>query len=75
MFQVVIQNDRCKGCGLCIFICPKKILDRSDKINSKGYYSVEIKDINKVVCIGCASCAKMCPDSVISIFKDEEDKD
>ncbi len=38
-----------------------------DKINAKGYSPVEIVDMD--ACISCASCAKMCPDAVLSIYK------
>ena len=73
MFKVTFREERCKGCGLCIDTCPKKIIFESNKLNEKGYYCVEIIEEGIVKCIGCASCAKMCPDSVISIYKYEED--
>lgn len=65
-----INEEYCKGCGLCVFICPKKILKLSlDTTNSKGYTPVKITDVNQ--CIGCLSCAMMCPDTVIRIEKND----
>ncbi len=59
--------------------CPKKIINLSAKINSKGYFTANIEEIDKDKCIGCASCAKICPDSVITIEKvlevDDGEKD
>ena len=26
MAKVTINQDRCKGCGLCVSVCPKKVL-------------------------------------------------
>ena len=67
-FTITINEDRCKGCGLCARECPKKIVALSKtKINSKGYRPAEITDIEE--CIGCASCARPCPDAVIEIVK------
>ncbi len=66
MAKITLNEDRCKGCGLCVQVCPKKILRISpDRINSKGHFPAEITDSEK--CIGCASCAVMCPDTVITV--------
>ncbi len=66
MAKVIFNEDRCKGCGLCVNACPKQILRISkDRINAKGHFPAEITDQEK--CIGCASCAIMCPDTVITV--------
>lgn len=63
------DNDKCKGCGLCVSVCPVHILELDANVtNLKGYSTVAVTDIDK--CIACASCAKMCPDSIIEIEKD-----
>lgn len=66
--HLTFRRDRCKGCGLCISLCPKKILTLDTTANVKGYRPVVCKD--EAACIGCASCAKICPDSIITIHKD-----
>jgi 2-oxoglutarate ferredoxin oxidoreductase subunit delta len=66
MAKVSFATDRCKGCGLCVSVCPKQILViAKDKINKKGHSPAECIDQEK--CIGCASCAVMCPDCVITV--------
>ena len=67
MPKVTIDTDRCKGCGLCIEACPKKILVMSEELNAKGYHPAAVTDEN--ACIACAFCAMMCPDVVIRIEK------
>ncbi|MDP4108534.1 MAG: 4Fe-4S binding protein [Bacillota bacterium] len=68
MPRVSFNEDLCKGCGLCISVCPRKILAFSKgKLNKKGYPSVECTDQQK--CAGCAMCAVMCPDVVIKVEK------
>ncbi|NLV75506.1 MAG: 4Fe-4S binding protein [Tissierellia bacterium] len=64
--KVAFKEDLCKGCGLCVSVCPMKIifLDES-KINAKGYHPATVVDMDK--CIGCANCATMCPDVVITV--------
>ena len=69
MAKLTFLTDNCKGCGLCVAACPKKILVlSSDKINKKGHHPVEITDQAK--CIACAFCATMCPDCIITVEKD-----
>lgn len=68
MAKVLIDENVCKGCGLCIAACPKKLLKlASDRINPKGYNPAELCD--ESACLGCAICGMMCPDSAITVEK------
>lgn len=61
-----IAVDRCKGCGLCVAVCPQSILAISDgAVNAKGYQPAVVTEPEK--CIGCCSCALICPDVVITV--------
>ncbi len=67
-----IDKDRCKGCGLCVEVCPKDVLEISNEVNTKGYfpaYQARPDD-----CILCARCCTMCPDVAISITETAEKK-
>ena len=66
MAKVTFREDRCKGCGLCVEVCPKKIVQMAtDRINAKGFHPATVEEQDK--CIGCAFCATMCPDVVIEV--------
>jgi 2-oxoglutarate ferredoxin oxidoreductase subunit delta len=66
--KVAIAIDRCKGCGLCVAACPKKVLALSSGVlNSKGYHPAEAVD--QASCIACAFCGIMCPDACIVVTK------
>ncbi len=68
MAKVTINQDRCKGCGLCVSVCPKQVLALDTaKLNRKGYNPAA--PARPEDCIGCAMCAMMCPDCVITVEK------
>ncbi|MDD5092051.1 MAG: ferredoxin family protein [Candidatus Wallbacteria bacterium] len=66
MAKIVIMEEVCKGCGLCVRICPKKVIVISEKLNAQGFHPAAYTGEG---CIGCKSCALTCPDSAIEVFK------
>jgi 2-oxoglutarate ferredoxin oxidoreductase subunit delta len=67
--NVVIAQEICKGCELCIAACPQESLGLSEKINLKGYkYAVLIQDN----CTGCVNCALVCPDAAITVYREKK---
>ncbi|WP_303723010.1 ferredoxin family protein [Malonomonas rubra] len=65
--KVIIHEELCKACGLCIIHCPKDILATSDKINELGYPATVAA---KEGCIGCANCYLICPEpGAITVIK------
>ena len=65
--KVVIDKQRCKGCELCISVCPLKLLVMSEELNTAGYHYALITDNDK--CSSCTLCGTMCPDVAIMIYK------
>ncbi len=67
MAKIEIDKDKCKGCMLCVSVCPKKLIVRAKKLNAKGVCCVEFSA--KGECTGCSMCALMCPEVCIEISK------
>lgn len=65
MSKIKLDVSRCKGCFLCISVCPKKVMAPSGELGAKGFETVKIVDEES--CIGCGMCYKMCPDYCIEI--------
>ncbi len=61
--DVVLIEDRCKGCSYCIEFCPKKVFEQGDKLNKIGVHPPRIKD--STACVGCGLCEEICPDFAI----------
>lgn len=66
---VKIDFDWCKGCHLCIEVCPQKVLQVAKVLNSQSYYPAEFND-NDEKCKGCALCAMVCPEAIIEVFRE-----
>jgi len=56
---VAIEADLCKGCGLCIAMCPLGLLSRSDELNRRGYRFAEYIGEG---CTACSICFHACPE-------------
>ncbi|MDR2646629.1 MAG: 4Fe-4S dicluster domain-containing protein [Oscillospiraceae bacterium] len=68
MGKVTFLENECKGCALCVSVCPKKIVRlANERLNARGYHPAEVVGMD--ACIGCAFCAAMCPDCVITVEK------
>ncbi len=66
MAKLTFREDLCKGCGLCVGACLKGLLALSaTRLNQKGHSPVELTKPEE--CVGCAFCATMCPDCVITV--------
>ena len=66
--EIVINQEKCKGCTLCVEACPFHLIQPAErKVNTKGYSYVE--QVHAEKCTGCASCAIVCPDACITVYR------
>lgn len=72
--HIIIYRDTCKGCGLCVSVCPRQLIILSDVLNEKGYYPATFlggsPEGDEPFCNGCATCAIICPDVAIEVYRD-----
>ncbi len=70
MNKVWIDGEYCKGCLICVDICPTKAIIPSKEINAKGYIIPVENDMGR--CKACGMCELMCPDFAIAIEEEDE---
>ncbi len=63
MGRIIVNQEKCKACYLCMDACPKGAIEKDNKLNAKGYFPVVFNPDKD--CIGCAICGKACPDLAI----------
>lgn len=65
---VTIERERCKGCQLCVGVCPQAVLRLSEQYNTHGYPTI-VLDERQHSCTGCGLCALICPDVVFTVYR------
>ena len=70
--KIKINSERCKGCGLCITVCPRQALAISRDSNTLGHFPAEVISAE---CTGCSLCALICPDVAIEVYRQTGEND
>jgi 2-oxoglutarate ferredoxin oxidoreductase subunit delta len=64
---VVIDQEYCKGCNICVVTCPQGNLKLTSSLNKGGYHPVEFSYRGeRGECTGCGICYWVCPDFAIA---------
>lgn len=62
-----VNEDECKGCGLCMEACPPKVIGLSERLNHYGYRTAVYAGHG---CTGCGICFLACPEpGAITVYR------
>ena len=65
---IEVNELYCKGCELCVEVCPKEVLSLDmERLTPKGYHPVHLIADG---CTGCGICAIMCPDVALTVYRE-----
>jgi 2-oxoglutarate ferredoxin oxidoreductase subunit delta len=62
-----INSEWCKGCGICVAFCPKRVLALDEKDKA---YTAAVEN-----CIACKLCELRCPDLAIEVVAEARQED
>ncbi len=65
--EVEIDPKRCKGCAICVQVCPTNSLEITDQFNQSGYFYPSM--VKEPDCTGCGACVKLCPDFSVAVYE------
>jgi ferredoxin len=55
---LVLDLDRCTGCGACVPVCPHRVLAVEDR---------KVRAVVRGACIECGACMTNCPAEAIAV--------
>lgn len=65
--KISVDRYLCKGCGICIDMCPRTVFIWSEDLTKRGFKYPIPKNVDN--CVGCRLCEIICPDFAISVEK------
>jgi 2-oxoglutarate ferredoxin oxidoreductase subunit delta len=64
---IVIDPKLCKGCHICIAMCPQSVLAKSQEVDNRGFFLPKVVNLN--ACTVCHICELECPDFAIKVVE------
>lgn len=66
--EILIDDQFCKGCNLCIQVCPRKVFGQGEKRSRAGYSMPRILSLEG--CALCFLCEMTCPDLALTVVEE-----
>ena len=72
--QVKNRKEFCKGCNICVLVCPSNVFEEGSEVNEQGYLPPKIAHPEKCPNFKrgtkkgavCEMCVLTCPDQALS---------
>ena len=63
--EIDVDTFLCKGCGIGVEMCPRKVFEWSKELSEKGvHYPIPV---HAEKCVKCKLCELLCPDFAIAV--------
>ncbi len=65
MAKVTVSSEWCKGCHICVEVCPRRVLEVDGDAFLRGFHPVRV--VRSEDCTSCRQCELLCPDLAIMV--------
>jgi len=65
MPKVIVSTEWCKGCHICVQVCPQQVLEVDCDAFLRGFHPVVVARPED--CTVCRQCELFCPDLAIMV--------
>jgi 2-oxoglutarate ferredoxin oxidoreductase subunit delta len=62
---ISINQNWCKGCYLCVSVCPRDVLEIDGARWIQSHHPVVVRRADR--CTACRNCELLCPDLAIAV--------
>lgn len=66
--KIEINTVWCKGCYICIEVCPRHVLESDQQTFLRGFHPVVVARPED--CTACMQCELLCPDLAITVSEE-----
>ena len=66
--RVEINRDWCKGCQICVSVCPRQVLYVDVQQWTAGFHPIGVRQVER--CTACRNCELLCPDLAMEVIED-----
>ncbi len=68
--KITLDDRFCKGCNLCMQVCPHRLFVPGEKRSRAGYRMPEV--VRAEECSRCLLCEMTCPDLALTVHPEEK---
>ncbi len=69
MPNITVNSEWCKGCHICVEVCPRHVLAVDRETFLRGFHPVVVAKPED--CSTCLQCELLCPDLAITVDEAE----
>lgn len=67
---IVVNENLCKACELCVVSCPQHVISLNmEVITPLGFHPAHLAEEG---CTGCGTCALVCPEAAITVYREKK---
>lgn len=67
---IVVDENLCKACELCVEACPQHVINLNEEIiTPRGFHPAHLAADG---CTGCSICALVCPEAAITVYREKK---